>query len=140
MMYVTVCHLLIPRHYTRHFPHTARFPLAWSRLPDSRENKNNCVGKAIGGLGRGASHRPKPPLIFHTHFFSLSLLSGSLEQTSFPHTPQLPHSTLHTRPFPHSALHSSTVHRWLSWLSTGLSRGRSRVQLRPDQHSRSLNN
>ena len=31
-------------------------------------------------------------------------------------------------------------HRWLSWLSTGLSRGRSWVQLRPDQHSGSLNN
>ena len=33
-------------------------------------------------------------------------------------------------PFP-----SFTAHRWLSWLSTGLSRGRSRVQFRPDQHS-----
>ena len=34
----------------------------------------------------------------------------------------------------------ATAHRWLSWLSTGLSRGRSWVQLRPDQHSGSLNN
>ena len=33
-----------------------------------------------------------------------------------------------------------TAHRWLSWLSTGLLRGRSWVQLRPDQHSGSLNN
>ena len=33
----------------------------------------------------------------------------------------------------------STAHWWLSWLNTGLSRGRSWVQLRPDQHSRSLN-
>ena len=29
---------------------------------------------------------------------------------------------------------------WLSWLSTGLSRRRSWVQLRPDQHAGSLNN
>ena len=36
--------------------------------------------------------------------------------------------------------HRLTAHRWLSWLSTGLSRGRSRVQFRPDQHSGSLNN
>ena len=33
-----------------------------------------------------------------------------------------------------------SAHRWLSWLSTGLSRGRSWDQLRPDQHSGSLNN
>ena len=37
-------------------------------------------------------------------------------------------------------IRSHAVHRWLSWLSTGLSRGRSWVQLRPDQHSGSWNN
>ena len=35
---------------------------------------------------------------------------------------------------------TSIAHRWLSWLSTGLSRGRSWVQLQQDQHSGSLNN
>ena len=29
----------------------------------------------------------------------------------------------------------TTAHRWLSWLSIGLSCGRSRVRLRSDQHS-----
>ena len=36
--------------------------IACSRLPDSRENEHNCVGKASGGY--------KPPHIFRTHFFS----------------------------------------------------------------------
>ena len=34
----------------------------------------------------------------------------------------------------------STAQRWLSWLSIGLSRVKSWVRLRPDQHSGSLNN
>ena len=38
--------------------------LACSRFPDSWENENCCVWNASGGLGR-----PKPPLIFRTHFF-----------------------------------------------------------------------
>ena len=50
--------------------------VASSRLPDSRENENNCVGKASGGLGQGEAGpaSPQAPLIFRTHFF-LSFLS-----------------------------------------------------------------
>ena len=42
------------------------FRLACCSLPDSRENENNCVWKASGGLGRGEAG---PLLIFRTHFF-----------------------------------------------------------------------
>ena len=38
--------------------------VACSRLPDSRENENNCVGKASGGVGRGEAGNQRKQLEF----------------------------------------------------------------------------
>ena len=58
--------------------------LTCSRLPDSRVNENNCVGKASGGLGRGKTPRldPSPTHFFDAFFLFNSPLSGSLEQAT----------------------------------------------------------